>query len=44
MSALLTLKQRTEVALYRQAFIRLHNLALHGSDLYPLIMEAFPSP
>ncbi|MEU6443194.1 helix-turn-helix transcriptional regulator [Streptomyces sp. NPDC047046] len=42
-SALLTLKQRTEVALYRDAFTRLHNLALHGSDLYPLIMGAFPS-
>lgn len=41
-SALLTLKQRTEVALYQDAFTRLHKLALHGSDAFPLIMAALP--
>ncbi|MFE9252461.1 helix-turn-helix domain-containing protein [Streptomyces sp. NPDC007088] len=42
-SALLTLKQRSEVALYQDAFTRLHKLARHGSDAFPLIMGAFPS-
>jgi transcriptional regulator with XRE-family HTH domain len=41
-SALLTLKQRSEVALYQDAFKRLHQLALHGSDAFPLIMAALP--